>query len=243
MYAKNPDLLQTQIAQFRDQGNDTKANELAGYLGKITAKEELGRQKELAQLGLLGAQTEAQRAQAKKYATEIEQGKINVTSISDGLGGGTIIYADKTGKEVNRIVVTPEIVNKAGAKPGTTPKGETPDPATFDPKVKAATTSSVAQPVGAASSMPTIDTPTAAPIDAAPVAPARVANVPALDPQTRIYYAARDPVLVAIQQAAAADPQRVATDPTFFQQLTKARNDQIAMLRNKYGNMVSFEGL
>jgi hypothetical protein len=124
LYAKNPDLLQTQIAQFRDQGNDKKANELAGYLGKITAKEELGRQKELAQLGLLGAQTEAQRALAKKYATEIEQGKINVTSISDGLGGGTIIYADKTGKEVNRIVVTPDIINRGGAKPGETPKGD-----------------------------------------------------------------------------------------------------------------------
>jgi hypothetical protein len=225
LYAKNPDLLQTQIAKFRSEGNDPKANELAGYLGKITAKEELGRQKELAQLGLLGAQTEAQRAQAKKYATEIEQGKITVTSISDGLGGGTIIYADKTGKEVNRIVVTPDIINRGAAKPPETPKGER-KPLT-DPSFN------VQQPTAS---------PTAQP--AAPVAaPAPAANVPALDPQTKVYYAARDPVMIALQQAAAADPQRVATDPAFFQQLTKARNDQIAMLRNKYGNMVSFEGL
>jgi hypothetical protein len=237
LYKKNPALLDTQIAKARDLGDDKLANQLAQQRGQIQVQIDLDRQKELAQLGLLGAQTEAQRALAKKYATEIEQGKINVTSISDGLGGGTIIYADKTGKEVNRIVVTPEIINKAGAKPGATPKGETPDPATFDGKIKAPTTSAVAQPVGVASSMPTVDTPAAAPV--APAAP--VAQAPAM--QGGMYYAARDPVLVALQQAAAADPQRVATDPAYFQQLTKARNDQIAMLRNKYGNMVSFEGL
>jgi hypothetical protein len=222
LYKKNPALLDTQIAKARDLGDDKLANQLAQQRGQIQVQIDMDRQKELAQLGLLGAQTEAQRALAKKYATEIEQGKINVTSISDGLGGGTIIYADKTGKEVNRIVLTPEIINKAGAKPGATPKGETPDPATFD---------------GKASSMPTVDTPAAAPV--APAAP--VAQAPAM--QGGMYYAARDPVLVALQQAAAADPQRVATDPAYFQQLTKARNDQIAMLRNKYGNMVSFEGL
>ena len=243
VYKKNPALLDTQIEKARDLGDDKLANQLAQQRGQIQVQIDMDRKKELAQLGLLGAQTEAQRALAKKYATEIEQGKINVTSISDGLGGGTIIYADKTGKEVNRIVVTPEIVNRGAAKPGAAPKGETPDPATFDPKAKAAPTSAVAQPVGAPSSMPTIDAPAAAPSAPAPAVAAPVAVVPALDPQTRIYYAARDPVLVAIQQAAAADPQRLATDPAYFQQLTKARNDQIAMLRNKYGNMVSFEGL
>jgi hypothetical protein len=226
LYAKNPDLLQTQIAQFRDQGNDKKANELAGYLGKITAKQELERAKDSAQLGLLGAQTAAQTALAKKYATEVDQGKVTATTITDRDGGGTIIYADKTGKEVNRIVVTSQAMQDylagKGDKTKAPPKGETPDPATFDGKVKASTTAAPAAPVAA---------------------PAPAANVPPLDPQTRIYYAARDPVMVALQQAAAADPQRVATDPAFFQQLTQARNDQIAMLRNKYGNMVSFEGL
>jgi hypothetical protein len=124
LYKKNPALLDTQIEKARDLGDDKLANQLAQQRGQIQVQIDMDRQKELAQLGLLGAQTEAQRALAKKYATEIEQGKINVTSISDGLGGGTIIYADKTGKEVNRIVVTPEIVNRGGAKPGETPKGE-----------------------------------------------------------------------------------------------------------------------
>jgi hypothetical protein len=124
LYKKNPALLDTQIAKARNAGDDTLANQLAQQRGQIQVQIDLDRQKELAQLGLLGAQTEAQRALAKKYATEIEQGKINVTSISDGLGGGTIIYADKTGKEVNRIVVTPEIVNRGGAKQPETPKGE-----------------------------------------------------------------------------------------------------------------------
>ena len=209
----------------RDLGDDKLANQLAQQRGQIQVQIDMDRQKELAQLGLLGAQTEAQRALAKKYATEIEQGKITVTSISDGVGGGTIIYADKTGKEVNRIVVTPDIINRGGAKPGETPKGER-KPLT-DPSfnVQQTAASPAAQP-------------------SAPVAaPAPAANVPALDPQTRIYYASRDPVLVALQQAAAADPQRLATDPAYFQQLTKARNDQIAMLRKQYGNMVSFEGL
>jgi hypothetical protein len=124
LYKKNPALLDTQIAKARDLGDDKLANQLAQQRGQIQVQVDMDRQKELAQLGLLGAQTEAQRALAKKYATEIEQGKINVTSISDGLGGGTIVYADKTGKEVNRIVVTPEIINRGGAKPGETPKGE-----------------------------------------------------------------------------------------------------------------------
>jgi hypothetical protein len=124
LYKKNPALLDTQIEKARDLGDDKLANQLAKQRGQIQVQIDMDRQKELAQLGLLGAQTEAQRALAKKYATEIEQGKINVTSISDGLGGGTIIYADKTGKEVNRIVVTPEIVNRGATKPGETPKGE-----------------------------------------------------------------------------------------------------------------------
>jgi hypothetical protein len=131
LYKKNPALLDTQIEKARDLGDDKLANQLAQQRGQIQVQIDMDRQKELAQLGLLGAQTEAQKALAKKYATEIEQGKINVTSISDGLGGGTIIYADKTGKEVNRIVVTPEIVNRGGAKPAETPKNEKRDSSWF----------------------------------------------------------------------------------------------------------------
>jgi hypothetical protein len=161
LYKKNPTLLDTQIEKARDLGDDKLANQLAQQRGQIQVQIDMDRQKELAQLGLLGAQTEAQRALAKKYATEIEQGKINVTSISDGLGGGTIIYADKTGKEVNRIVVTPEIVNRGGAKPGETPKGERRPLGSFGTQP----TSALAQPVNSfpGSSMPMLDTYTEPP--------------------------------------------------------------------------------
>jgi hypothetical protein len=248
LYAKNPDLLQTDIAKFREQGNDKKANELAGYLGKITAQQELARAKDSAQIGLIGAQTESQKAMAKKHATEVDQGKVTATTITDRDGGGTIIYADKTGKEVNRIVVTSQAMQDylagKGNKTETPPKGEKRDTSWFQQFVQGQP-ATAAQPVPSSvgSSMPAIDTPAATAPVAAPTAAAPVANVPALDPQTRIYYAARDPVLIAIKQAYAADPQRLATDPAYFQQLTKARNDQIEMLKGRYGNMVSFEGL
>ena len=225
LYAKNPDLLQTQIAQFRDQGNDKKANELAGYLGKITAQQDLTRAKEVADIALKNAQTAAQKAQAGKLSQDIESGKFDWKVINDITGTPTHMAKinKKTGETTYEPITLPG-GTPAPAKPGETPKGER-KPLT-DPSFN------VQQPTSAA--------PAQAP---APAVAAPVANVPALDPQTKIYYAARDPVMVAIQQAAAADPQRVATDPAFFQQLTKARNDQIAMLRNKYGNMVSFEGL
>jgi hypothetical protein len=71
LYKKNPALLDTQIAKARDLGDDKLANQLAQQRGQIQVQVDLDRQKELAQLGLLGAQTEAQRALAKKYATEI----------------------------------------------------------------------------------------------------------------------------------------------------------------------------
>lgn len=246
VYKKNPALLDAQIEKARNERNDTLANQLAQQRGQIQVQIDMDRAKDSAQLGLLGAQTETQRALAKKYATEVDQGKVTATTITDRDGGGTIIYADKTGKEVNRIVVTSQAMQDylagKGEKPGTPPKGERRPLGTFGGTQPPA---AVAQPVdsSAGSSMPAIESPVAAPVASPVSAPAVAAQLAALDPQTRIYYAARDPVLVALQQAAAADPQRLATDPAYFQQLTKARNDQIAMLRNKYGNMVSFEGL
>ena len=128
VYTKNPALLDTQIENARNAGNDTLANQLAQQRGQIQVKIDMDRAKEAAQLGLLGAQTEAQRAMAKKYATEVDQGKVTATTITDRDGGGTIIYADKTGKEVNRIVVTSQAMQDylagKGEKPGAPPKGE-----------------------------------------------------------------------------------------------------------------------
>jgi hypothetical protein len=86
LYAKNPDLLQTQIAQFRDQGNDKKANELAGYLGKITAKQDLDRAKEVADIAYKNAATDAQKASAARQRADIEGGKTDWKVINDPSG-------------------------------------------------------------------------------------------------------------------------------------------------------------
>lgn len=75
LYSKNPDKLMTDIATFRSQGNDTKANELSGLLGKITIQQDTQRAKDLAEIALRNAQTDAQRAQSTKLREDIESGK------------------------------------------------------------------------------------------------------------------------------------------------------------------------
>ena len=161
LYKKNPALLDTQIAKAREAGNNPLANQLAQQRGQIQVQIDMDRAKDSAQLGLLGAQTEAQRALAKKYATEVDQGKVTATTITDRDGGGTIIYADKTGKEVNRIVVTSQAMQDylagKGEKPGTTPKGERRPIGTFGGTQPPAVS---VQPVvpNPGSSMPLLDT-------------------------------------------------------------------------------------
>lgn len=125
LYAKNPDLLQTDIAKFRDQGNDKKANELAGFLGKITVKQDLDRAKEVADIALKNAQTAAQRAQAGRLAQEIESGKFDWKVINDITGAPTHMAKinKKTGETTYEPIVLPGSA-PAPTKPGTTPKGE-----------------------------------------------------------------------------------------------------------------------
>jgi hypothetical protein len=125
LYSKNPDLLQTDIAKFRDQGNDAKANELAGYLGKITAKQDLDRAKEVADIALRNAQTATQKAQAGRLAQEIESGKFDWKVINDITGAPTHMAKinKKTGETTYEPIALPEGA-PAPAKPGTTPKGE-----------------------------------------------------------------------------------------------------------------------
>lgn len=125
LYAKNPDLLQTDIAKFRDQGNDKKANELAGYLGKITAKEDLARAKEVADIALRNAQTATQKAQAGRLAQEIESGKFDWKVINDITGAPTHMAKinKKTGETTYEPITLPGGA-PAPVKPGTTPKGE-----------------------------------------------------------------------------------------------------------------------
>jgi hypothetical protein len=125
LYSKNPDLLQTDIAKFRDQGNDKKANELAGYLGKITAQQDLSRAKEVADIALKNAQTAAQRAQAGRLAQEIESGKFDWKVINDITGSPTHMAKinKKTGETTYEPITLPGGA-PAPTKPGTTPKGE-----------------------------------------------------------------------------------------------------------------------
>lgn len=125
LYAKNPDLLQTDIAKFRDQGNDAKANELAGYLGKITVKQDLDRAKEVADIALRNAQTATQKAQAGRLAQEIESGKFDWKVINDVTGAPSHMAKinKKTGETTYEPITLPG-GTPAPAKPGTTPKGE-----------------------------------------------------------------------------------------------------------------------
>jgi len=75
LYTKNPDKLMSDIATFRKEGNNDKANELSGLLGKITLKQDTQQAKDLAEIALRNAQTDAQRASARNQIEQIESGK------------------------------------------------------------------------------------------------------------------------------------------------------------------------
>ena len=119
LYKANPALLDTQIAKARDTGNDKLANQLAEQRGQIQVQVNLDRQKELAQIALIGAQTEAQRAQASKLYKDVEEGKVTVTTVPDRFGGATIVFSDKDGNiikehKVQSPILSPEV---PGANP------------------------------------------------------------------------------------------------------------------------------
>lgn len=147
VYTSNPQLLDAQIAKARAAGDDETANRLAEQRGQIQQKIDLDRSKEAAQIGLIGAQTKQAQAAAQNYAQQAADNKVSVTSIPDGSGGATIIYADKqTGKEVNRISVTSAVVDeylkkKGGTGGTTTPPGERPPLSSFTPQATPAAAS------------------------------------------------------------------------------------------------------
>lgn len=232
-YAKNPFALDQEIEDARAVGDTTKVTELSGLKVKILDSVNLARQKELAAIGLVGAQTAAQYAQAKNLQAQAEAGKISVTSVPDKTGGATIIYADKTGKEVNRIVVTNELMQTAlGGDKGADgkPKPRTQEEANarlLNPQAATNPAAAPAQPV------------------AAPVTPGQAANSNTPNPlaPNGEYRAVYDPTFLGIQQAIAQDPTRLASDPEFMAAITKARNDRVEQLRKQYGNMVNFTGV
>ena len=121
-YAKNPDELMSEITKQRASGTEegnNKANELAGLLGQVTYARDLDRAKQIADIELKGAQTEAQRAQARNFQEQIASGKYDFKIIAqNGVTPSHIVIIDKkTGEER----VKPLSQELFGAAPGTTP--------------------------------------------------------------------------------------------------------------------------
>ena len=121
-YAKNPDELMSEITKQRALGTDkgnSKANELAGLLGQVTYARDLDRAKQIADIELKGAQTEAQKAQAANFKEQIASGKYDFKIIAqNGVTPSHIVIIDKkTGEER----VKPLSQELFGAAPGTTP--------------------------------------------------------------------------------------------------------------------------
>jgi hypothetical protein len=123
VYKTNPALLDTQIAKARSEGNDPLANQLAQQRSQIQVQIDLDRQKELAQIALIGAQTEAQKAQASKLYKDVQEGKVTVTTVPDRFGGATIVFSDKDGNIIKEHKVQSPILSPEA------PGGATPPPA------------------------------------------------------------------------------------------------------------------
>lgn len=167
LYAKNKDLLFSDIAKLREQGNDTKANELAGYLGKITAKEDLARAKEVADIAYKNAATDAQKASAARQRADIEGGKTDWKVINDA-AGQPVAYAilDKKTKNITyeKIGGGEYIPPPAKGSTGETPKGERRPIVTFGgTQTPAAVPAQSVIPAGTGSYIPVMDTYTEPP--------------------------------------------------------------------------------
>jgi len=230
VYTQNPQLLDEQIAKARTAGDDTLANRLAEQRGQIQVKLDLDRQKEAAQIGLIGAQTQQAKAAAAHYAQQAADNKVSVTSIPDGNGGATIIYADKqTGKEVNRINVTSAVVDEylknKGGKPGAAPAGERPPLSSFTPGQQ---TNAAPAPTATATT---------------PSAPMAAANktVSLYDQNTQTYKLTQDPEYLQIVQLAQANQQRLETDPAFQAQIQQAMNQLKTKRQAELGSFVKFQ--
>lgn len=127
VYTKNPRLLDEQIAKARDAGDDALANRLAEQRGQIQINIDTQRSKDLAQIALINAQTEAQKAQANRLFNEIESGKYDWKVITDITGAPvSMAKIDKrTGKTEYEAI--PE---SAATRPGAAPTAPAAKPAT-----------------------------------------------------------------------------------------------------------------
>lgn len=136
LFSKNPELLTEEITKAQDAGDEKRVAQLTTMQTRITDKLNRERIKEEAQIDLLGAQTEAQKAQARKIISDLNNPDLKVNIVPDSVtGGATVIVVDpKTGKEVNSYktgglggagAVAPAAAGKDEKKPKA-------DPAAFD---------------------------------------------------------------------------------------------------------------
>jgi|LakMenEpi03Aug12_release.lakeMendotaPanAssembly.Ray.scaffolds.fasta_scaffold23508_3 hypothetical protein len=223
VYKANPRLLDEQIAKARSAGNDELANRLAEQRGQIQVDIDTKRKKDLLSIELTLAQTDTEKARVRELNARADAGKLDKTVIPDNQGGGTIVYTDsKTGKQVERVVVTSDLLSQIGAnKPGAKPSGEKPSAATFDKRNTPA--AAPATPAATAAPAP-------APMAAAPATP--------YDQNTGTYRIALDPVYQQIQADAQANIQRLQTDPTYQAEINRRILDLQNRIRSNFGNMV-----
>lgn len=230
VYRNNRPLLEADIAKFRELGTDEgnkKANELAQLLGQLTVEADTKRKKDILSIELLVAQTDTEKARVRELNARADAGRLDKTLIPDNQGGGTIVYTDsKTGKQVERVVVTSDILSQIGTnKPGAKPSGEKPSAATFDKRNTPAAT-------------PATPTATASPAPAAAPAPVAAAPATPYDQNTGTYRIALDPVYQQIQADAQANIQRLQTDPTYQAEINRRILDLQNRIRSNFGNMV-----
>jgi len=230
VYKNNRALLESDIAKFREQGNDAKANELAQLLGQFTVEAETKQKKDLLGIELLLAQTATEKARVRELNAKADAGRLDKTVIPDSQGGGVIVYTDaKTGKQVERVVVTSDIMQQylsGGGKPGAKPAGEKPSAASFDKR----NASPAAAPSAPAPAQAAPSAPAPAPAAAAPVTP--------YDQNTGTYRIALDPVYQQIQAEAQQNIQRLQTDPTYQADINRRILELQNRIKANFGNMV-----
>jgi hypothetical protein len=118
LYTKNPTLLDEQIAKARDAGNDTLANRLAEQRGQIQVNIETQRSKDLAEIALRNAQTDAQKAQATKLREDIESGKYDWKVITDITGAPvSMAKIDKRTGKTEYEAIPDSAITRPGAAP------------------------------------------------------------------------------------------------------------------------------
>lgn len=118
LYSKNPQLLDEQIAKARDAGDDRLANRLAEQRGQIQINIETQRSKDLAEIALRNAQTDAQKAQATKLREDIESGKYDWKVITDITGAPvSMAKIDKRTGKTEYEAIPDSAVTRPGAAP------------------------------------------------------------------------------------------------------------------------------